>query len=717
MGWGRVTGRRAPRWATRPHRLGLAGLAGLAMIGLSGCADLGSGDGARPQTVSDRPARSEAAPTPSPTERAAGPRTVALLLPLTGPQGEQGRALEAAARRALTPARASAISLRVLDTQANADGARAAAEQAVADGADLVLGPLYSVTVQAVRPVLQAAGIPAVSFSNNRAVAGDGVYLLGHLPGQQTEALLSFAAAQGHNAVVVVGPDTAYARLVADEVAALSRRGAVHLMDTELFPASTDYNSQVEIVRGLAKRSPGGVVIPTTGLPLVGIAALFDYYNAGPPSVRPMGTDLWERPDTFNEPSLHGGWYVSTSTPPVDDPMAVSNQAAEDDAAERLVSRLLEEPAADDAAEPDASPEDATAEDDGPEAPGADDEAPKRPEIRLSAGPGKLDRLVMDAVALAAAWAEQPSSASEPGTFLTNAAGFRGFSGLFRLLPTGLNERGLNVLEVTPNGPQVVQPAPSSFAPGQTPTVLVRPTDYQTNPWLSAEIDRALAPAERIGARTPVPFAPPLAPTTGPSLRATAPTPPPAGDESVRGAWTGADSGATWRDAPPAPSVTPPGSDPTTTPRTAAGGIPSAPSVTPPRSATSSSGASSSGAAGTTSGRIPPAPPLTAPGASTTTAGAASNRIPPAPPLTAPGGSGTTTTVRASGGIPPAPPLTAPATSYAIPAATSGGIPPAPPLTAPRTPTVTAPDAEGCIWQRHCIDGKCRRVQVCPIES
>ena len=47
---------------------------------------------------------------------------------------------------------------------------------------------------------------------------------------------------------------------------------------------------------------------------------------------------------------------------------------------------------------------------------------------------------------------------------LTRPTGFSGVDGLFRLLSDGTCERGLAILEVREGGPQVIDPAPSSFA-------------------------------------------------------------------------------------------------------------------------------------------------------------------------------------------------------------------------------------------------------------
>jgi ABC-type branched-subunit amino acid transport system substrate-binding protein len=468
---------------------------------LAGCQTL-SQDGTAPSgpevggPATTEPDRQVLAPPPAP---AVVP--VALLLPMSGPQAATGARLQSAAYSALTPARAATMRLTVHDTGSTPDGARAAAQAAVAEGARLVLGPVYSVTAQAARPILAAAGIPVMAFSNNRAVAGDGVFLLGHLPGDQAGALLDHAASQGHGRIVLVAPDTGYARLVADVARERASRGAVQLVEARLFPPETDYNDQVEMVRGLARLDPTGVLMPTAGLPLAGLAALFDYYDKRAPRVRLLGTDLWHRPDTFKEGSLRGGWYVSATRPPsrggpetpkdapddapVDAP--VDAETASAPAVEAETAATAEGPA-------DAETLPAEARDGTADIMKAEPE-PKPQPTPISIGPGPLERLVMDGVALAATWAGDARSGAggrDPVAFLTDPTGFRGFSGVFRLLRSGLNERGLHILEVSPEGPVVVRPAPDGFIPGRPAREIVGPEDFPGHPWLATEMNRAV---------------------------------------------------------------------------------------------------------------------------------------------------------------------------------------------------------------------------------
>ncbi|SDE36640.1 penicillin-binding protein activator [Rhodospira trueperi] len=500
--------------APRRGQTAWGGLIGVMLAAglLSGCQTL-SQDGTAPSgpevsgPATTEPDRQVLTPPPAP---AVVP--VALLLPMSGPQAVTGARLQSAAYSALTPARAATMRLTVHDTGSTPDGARAAAQAAVAEGARLVLGPVYSVTAQAARPILSAAGIPVVALSNNRAVAGDGLFLLGHLPGNQAGALLDHAASQGHGRLVLVAPDSGYARLVADVARERAARGAVQLAEVRLFPPETDYNSQVEMVRGMARLDPTGVLMPTAGLPLAGLAALFDYYDKRAPRVRLMGTDLWHRPDTFKETSLRGAWYVSAIRPPSrDGPEAPGEAATAEDPATAPAPETRSEmdsekdpeevAAAEAAADEQGSLSDAPADTNA-----ALDPQPDRRPAPISVGPSPLDRLVMDGVALAGAWARDARSGAggtDPVSFLTDPAGFRGFSGVFRLLRSGLNERGLYILEVSPEGPVVVRPAPNEFIPGRPAREIVGPEDFPGRPWLVSEMNRA-APAP-----TPVDGEPP----------------------------------------------------------------------------------------------------------------------------------------------------------------------------------------------------------------
>ena len=153
--------------------VGVGLVAGL-LAGCTGGASIPgiSGFGAKPEPVAETPA---AVP---------GGIRVALILPLTaaGNVGAAGTSLKNAAEMAAAEFNNPKFQLLLKDDTGTPDGARTAAQQALAEGADIIIGPLLAPSVQAVGQVARAAGKPVIAFSTDASVAGPGVYLLSFLP-------------------------------------------------------------------------------------------------------------------------------------------------------------------------------------------------------------------------------------------------------------------------------------------------------------------------------------------------------------------------------------------------------------------------------------------------------------------------------------------------------------------------------------------------------
>ncbi|MFM2130582.1 MAG: hypothetical protein RL477_2128, partial [Pseudomonadota bacterium] len=139
---------------------------------------------------------------------------IAVLLPLSGPEAKLGQALLNAAQLALFSIADESFTLLPFDTRGTPEGAAAAARRAVDDGARLVLGPVFSASVAAAAPITRAAGIQMVSFSNDRAVAGNGVYIMGFTPETQIGRITGYAAARGVRRIAAVVPAGAFGERV-----------------------------------------------------------------------------------------------------------------------------------------------------------------------------------------------------------------------------------------------------------------------------------------------------------------------------------------------------------------------------------------------------------------------------------------------------------------------------------------------------------------------
>ena len=117
---------------------------------------------------------------------------VAVIVPLTGGDGPVGTSISNAARLALADTGEKSIKITVYDS-AGPGGAAAATQKAIGEGNRLILGPLLAEDVTAASPIARRAGVPIIAFSNDEAVAGDGVYIMGFTPNQSITRVVSYA--------------------------------------------------------------------------------------------------------------------------------------------------------------------------------------------------------------------------------------------------------------------------------------------------------------------------------------------------------------------------------------------------------------------------------------------------------------------------------------------------------------------------------------------
>jgi ABC-type branched-subunit amino acid transport system substrate-binding protein len=199
-----------PDWTRRRALLG-----GVSLLTLSGCSGLGGlnlPDFNRPTTP--------LGPTLTGQTIGSGPVQVALLLPLSGDPSlskvatsMQNGAILAMEFVASNPNMTDNITLAIKDSGSSAQGAAAAASQAVAEGASLILGPLKADQVTAAGGVARSAGIPLIGFSNNSGAAQPGVYLLNVLPESEVKRSLGYARSLGKQALAGIFPNNDFGRI------------------------------------------------------------------------------------------------------------------------------------------------------------------------------------------------------------------------------------------------------------------------------------------------------------------------------------------------------------------------------------------------------------------------------------------------------------------------------------------------------------------------
>jgi len=336
---------------------------------------------------------------------------VALLLPIGAPgsTASVAKAIKQAAELALFDFDNPNVSLVPKDTKGTPEGARLAAQSAVQEGAELIIGPLFAQEVRAASGVARHAGIPMIAFSSDEKVAGSGVYLLSFLAGRDVPRIVSFALSRGKRNFAVLVPQTAYGRIAE---AAFAKAVASGGGDAPV-RASFSGSNMSDAVQQIATAIKSGQQIDALFLPadrdeLPTLAPLLA--NAGVTSARVqfIGTGQWDYPNVGNERALDGGWY------PAPDPSGW-NKFAQNYAK------------------------------------------------TFGGTPPRIASLGYDAVSLAVSLSQNASGERFSHAQLTRPSGFAGVDGLFRLLPDGTSERGLAILEVEQGGSRVIDAAPRSF--------------------------------------------------------------------------------------------------------------------------------------------------------------------------------------------------------------------------------------------------------------
>ena len=390
----------------RPHlptrRRSIAGLLATAGALLTGC----SGNS---QYLSSTPPL-QSAQAPQGTVIGSGQVKAGLILPLTAPgnAGVAGQAMRNAAEMAIAEFNNPDIQLLVKDDGGTADSARLGAQQALDDGAEIILGPLFAQSVSFVGQVTQPRNVPVIAFSTDANVAARGVYLLSFLPESDVDRVVQYATSTGKHSFAALIPDNPYGTVVEAAFKQAAARRNAQVVALERYPH--DKAAMVGPIRNVAQASvrADALLIADGGdaVPDVVQAVIADGVNIK--RLQLLGTGLWDDPRIFATPALDGGWYAAP------DGTGYRNFAA-------------------------------------------------RYRTRYKQDPVRTATLAYDAVALIAALVKTQGAQRFSAEVLTNPSGFSGIDGLFRFRADGTNERGLAVLRVAAAGPQVVSPAPKSF--------------------------------------------------------------------------------------------------------------------------------------------------------------------------------------------------------------------------------------------------------------
>jgi ABC-type branched-subunit amino acid transport system substrate-binding protein len=348
-----------------------------------------------------------AGPPQQPQVAGNGQVRVGLILPLSagGNAGVAAQSMKNAAEMALAEFQNPNIQLLIKDDAGTPQGAQQGAQQAVDEGAEIILGPLFAQSVPATAQVARSRGISVIAFSTDSSIAGRGVYLLSFQPESDVNRIIEYSAANGKRSFAALLPENAYGNVVEGAFKQAVSRRCGRIVAFEKYGADRAAAAR-HVAPTLA--SADALFIADDGDSVVAVCDALTSAGANLRNIQLLGTGLWDNPHVHASDALQGGLY-----------------AAPDPSGFRAFSG--------------------------------------RYRTRFGSEPVRTATLVYDGVALLAALARTQGGQRFSPEVLTSPSGFAGIDGLFRFRPDGTNERGLAVMRVASGGGVAVAGSPKSF--------------------------------------------------------------------------------------------------------------------------------------------------------------------------------------------------------------------------------------------------------------
>ncbi len=343
------------------------------------------------------------------------PVQVALLVPRGSGQSSDdflAANLENAARLAIADLQGVQIDLRVYSTGGNATQAAGAAQTAVAEGAQIIIGPLYAEAANAAGVAVSNQGVNVLAFSNNTAIAGGNVFVLGPTFENTASRLVRYSTQQGVNRFMIVHGDDVGGQAGRDAIASAVRANGGSISGIESYPLSQQgILNSVPAIASSTRGSGAQAVFMTAGvnadLPI--LATALPDNGISPSDVQFIGLTRWSAaPQALSLPGLQGGIF------------ALPDQATQ---------RQFE----------------------------------ARYNAAYGSEPHPLAGLAYDGIAAVGALVASGDNRALTRSSLTQRSGFQGTQGIFRLNSDGSNERGLAVATVQNSQVVILQAAPGSF--------------------------------------------------------------------------------------------------------------------------------------------------------------------------------------------------------------------------------------------------------------
>ncbi len=404
--------------------------------------------------------------------------TMAVLLPLSGDNAATGRAIRTSVELAVLQNAPETLSVSFYDTAADA---QSTFDAVLAAKPEIVVGPLFADNARTMRDI-KDEGLPVLAFTSDETAVGDGVMSVSLLPNNSIETIVSEMASNNKRGMIMLAPDTSVGHMMAGAAETASRiynvpvrgiffyqagntdsiknasaaasmnaaRTAANnkareilsdILTTQRLTAleKSSLNQQLDRISKsdtIGKLPYDAVLMLGSGDDAKTIASFLRYYGVGARDVQIYGTAMWDGSDVASDFTLTGARFAT---------MPDVNAAFADS-----YSRVA------------------------------------------GTAPSRLAGFGYDAANMAIGMIYSNKS---DAAYLLDPSGYVGTNGLFRLLPSGTNERALRVMELDGSGtPREIRPAQENFM-----TPLYTMQSNRTSPARAMDLDtRGVNPLDYI---------------------------------------------------------------------------------------------------------------------------------------------------------------------------------------------------------------------------
>ncbi|MDR1207590.1 MAG: penicillin-binding protein activator [Rickettsiales bacterium] len=377
-------------------------------------------------------------------------KTVAVLLPLSGPNAAIGQGIQHAIEIAFFQKQPNGVMVAFNDMSGDRAKKIAVAEHVISRNPDMILGPIFAEDVEILRG-LKPDAIPAITFTSDQTALSGGVFTLALLPNQGAEAVTSHMAAAGASNILILSPDTKTGYMLANaalesayinnmrvtgmyyydegdmgsqksvaERASMfgprekANNGAKEILSDILLKKQLPSVEKAYINKQLEALNKSDTVgkLPYDAVLFLGnaadskaLASFLRYYDVPTNTIRFYGTAMWDADSMFSDMTLNGAEYAALPS--------ISLDFA------RTYTDLM------------------------------------------GVAPNRMNSMGYDAAMLSIG---ALSSSKSLAAYLLDPSGFKGLDGLVRLRPNGADERALQIMRLDGSGaPKVKAPAARNF--------------------------------------------------------------------------------------------------------------------------------------------------------------------------------------------------------------------------------------------------------------